>query len=123
MLELTILIPCLNEEDTIGKCINKAKTCMKKNKIKGEVLIIDNGSTDNSVKISRRLGARVILETKNKGYGLALRKGIINAKGKFIIMGDADADLGDSIYEAKIFVKGKVTRSPVNDSYAFLYAL
>ncbi len=97
MLELTILIPCLNEEDTIGKCINKAKTSMKKNKIKGEILIIDNGSTDNSIKISRRLGARVILETKHKGYGIALRKGIINAKGKYIIMGDADDSYDFSI--------------------------
>ena len=90
MTELTILIPCLNEEDTIAKCINKAKKNLKKKKIKGDILVVDNGSTDNSVNICRRLGAKVIIEKKNKGYGHALRRGILEAKGKYIIMGDAD---------------------------------
>ena len=96
-MNLTILIPCLNEEETIGKCIFKARNSLKKYKIKGEVLVIDNGSTDNSVEISKKCGARVIIETKFKGYGYALRKGIKNSRGKYIIMGD-----GDDSYDFKI---------------------
>ena len=65
-MNLTILIPCLNEEETIGKCIFKARNSLKKYKIKGEVLVIDNGSTDNSAAISKKCGARVIIETKFK---------------------------------------------------------
>lgn len=89
IIELTILMPVLNEEETIEKCINKANTYLEKNKINGEVLISDNGSTDNSVKIAKGLGARVII-IEEKGYGNALINGINNAKGKYIIMADAD---------------------------------
>lgn len=88
-MELTILIPCLNEEETIGICIEKAKEFLKINKINGEVLIADNGSDDTSVKISKKLGARVI-SVKEKGYGAALIAGMKQAKGKYTIMGDAD---------------------------------
>ena len=88
-LELTILMPVLNEEETIEKCINKAKKYLEENKINGEVLISDNGSTDNSVEIANDLGARVI-HTKEKGYGNALINGINQARGKYIIMSDAD---------------------------------
>lgn len=88
-IELTILMPCLNEEETIEICIKKAQKYLQRNNISGEVLIIDNGSTDNSVEISKKMGARV-LEEKNKGYGNALIKGNFSAKGKYIIMGDCD---------------------------------
>ena len=88
-MELTILMPCLNEEITIGICINKAMRFLKDNGIKGEVLIADNGSSDDSVEIARSLGARVVYEEK-KGYGSALIKGTNEARGKYIIMGDAD---------------------------------
>lgn len=88
-LELTILIPCLNEEKTLGICINKAKKFLEDNNINGEVLIADNGSTDDSKKIALDLGARVI-EIPEKGYGNALIAGTKNARGKFTIMGDAD---------------------------------
>ena len=88
-MELTILIPCLNEETSIGICINKGLNYLDKNNINGEVLISDNGSTDKSVEIAKQLGARVI-HTEEKGYGSALINGINNAKGKYIIMGDAD---------------------------------
>ena len=88
-LELTILMPCLNEAETIGICIKKAKSFLKKNKINGEILISDNGSTDNSIIIAEKLGAR-ITKTSINGYGSALINGIKEAKGKYIIMGDAD---------------------------------
>lgn len=83
------MFPCLNEEANIENCIKKAFNFIKKNNINGEVLVIDNGSTDNSVNISLKNKARVIIH-KNRGYGNALRKGIENAKGKYIIMADSD---------------------------------
>ena len=88
-IELTILIPCLNEEDTIEKCVNIAFSFLKNNNINGEVLVIDNNSIDNSYKIACKSGARVIKE-KERGYGCALIRGINEAKGKYILMGDAD---------------------------------
>ncbi|MCB0588940.1 MAG: glycosyltransferase family 2 protein [Phaeodactylibacter sp.] len=87
--ELTILMPCLNEEETIGICIRKAISFLKEHKVAGEVLIADNGSTDQSREIARKLGARVV-DVKEKGYGSALRGGIKAARGEFIIMGDSD---------------------------------
>lgn len=88
-MELTILMPCLNEEKTIGVCIKKVQDFLKRNSIDGEILIADNGSTDESIKIAKSLGARVI-NIEPKGYGNALRLGTQNAKGKFVIMGDSD---------------------------------
>lgn len=88
-MELTILIPCLNEEKTIGICIEKASRFIKENNIKGEILVVDNGSVDNSAEISRNLGARVI-RVNQKGYGNALIEGIKSALGFYTIMGDAD---------------------------------
>lgn len=87
--ELTILMPCLNEEKTIGICIKKAKDYLKKNNIDGEILIVDNGSSDESISIAKKLGARVCFETK-KGYGNALITGLNNSYGKYIIYGDCD---------------------------------
>ncbi len=89
MLELSIVMPCLNEAETIDTCIHKARMFMKINKIVGEVVIGDNGSTDGSVEIAERLGARVV-HVEEKGYGSALIGGITAAKGKFVIMGDSD---------------------------------
>lgn len=88
-MELTILMPCLNEEETIAICIKKAQQFITKNKIDGEILIADNGSNDASVRIASDLGARVI-HVKEKGYGSALIAGCNNAYGKYVIMGDAD---------------------------------
>ena len=88
-MELTILMPCLNEANSIGICVNKAMGFIKKNNIDGEVLVSDNGSTDGSVEIAKNAGARVI-HTPIKGYGSALINGINNAKGKYVIMGDSD---------------------------------
>ena len=95
-IELTILMPCLNEEATIAHCIEKAHESINKNKVSAEVLIVDNGSTDRSIAIAEMLGARVI-SVEEKGYGAALQAGIKNAKGKYIIMGDSDCsyDFGE----------------------------
>lgn len=86
---LTILIPCLNEERTIEYCINKAKKFLKKLKKKSEILIVDNGSSDKTIAIAKKNGARVVSELR-KGYGSALITGIKSARGEYIIMGDAD---------------------------------
>lgn len=88
-LELTVVMPCLNEARTIGGCIEEALGAMQTAGIRGEVLIADNGSTDGSQEIASRLGARVV-PVATKGYGNALRGGIAAAAGRFILMGDAD---------------------------------
>lgn len=88
-VELTILMPCLNEEATLGICIKKAKAFLNKNNIIGEILIADNGSTDNSKKIAKENEARVV-EIVKRGYGAALINGSKQARGKFTIMGDCD---------------------------------
>lgn len=89
MCEVTVLMPCLNEAETLAVCIKKAKTFLKENQIDGEVLIADNGSTDGSQEIAVAQGARV-LTVERKGYGSALIGGCNAADGKYIIMGDAD---------------------------------
>lgn len=87
--EITILMPCLNEENSIAFCINEAKGYIERSGVSAEILISDNGSTDRSREIAESLGARVVI-TDAKGYGNALRHGINNAKGKYVIMGDCD---------------------------------
>jgi glycosyltransferase involved in cell wall biosynthesis len=87
---LSIVIPCLNEADTLGGCIDAAIEGMKSAGINGEVLVVDNGSIDGSQEIARTRGARVVNEVK-KGYGSALRRGCDEARGRYILMGDADA--------------------------------
>lgn len=89
VMELTILMPCLNEAETIGTCVGKAMAFLSRTGIAGEVLIADNGSTDGSQEIATKLGARVV-PVPQKGYGAALLGGIEAAHGRYIIMGDAD---------------------------------
>jgi glycosyltransferase involved in cell wall biosynthesis len=88
-IELTILMPCLNEAQTLEVCIAKAQGFLARERIVGEVLIADNGSTDASVAIAEAAGARVVHVT-DKGYGAALIGGIEAAHGEYVIMGDAD---------------------------------
>ena len=88
-LDLTILMPCLNEAETLGVCIAKAQQGLAQAGVTGEVLVADNGSTDGSVAIAEQAGARVVT-VKEKGYGSALRGGIAAAESRWIIMGDAD---------------------------------
>jgi glycosyltransferase involved in cell wall biosynthesis len=87
--ELTILMPCLNEAETLATCIQKAKTFLTEARIQGEILIADNGSTDGSQRIAELAGARVV-NVATKGYGAALKGGMAAAQGKYIVMGDAD---------------------------------
>jgi hypothetical protein len=88
-LELTILMPCLDEAETLGTCIRKARGFLDRAGIDGEVLIADNGSTDGSTTIAARGGARVV-HVPERGYGAALIAGIEAARGRYIVMGDAD---------------------------------
>lgn len=88
-IEFTILMPCLNESETLAICIRKAKAFLKQENILGEILIADNGSIDGSPEIAKQEGARVI-HVPTRGYGAALQHGIRTALGKYIIMGDAD---------------------------------
>jgi len=88
-IELTILMPCLNEVRTLGNCVRQAQDFLQREHIAGEVLIADNGSTDGSQALAWGLGARVIAVAE-RGYGAALRAGIDAARGRFVIMGDSD---------------------------------
>lgn len=101
-MELTILIPCLNEEETVGICIKKAKEFLKKNNICGEVLVIDNNSIDNTAEIAKNAGARVEI-VKKQGYGNALIEGTKKVNSKYTIMGDADDSY--NFLELEDFVK------------------
>ena len=88
-MEISVVLPCLNEVETLSICIKKAKKQIKNLKIRGEIIIADNGSTDGSLKIAKKLGAKIV-NIRNKGYGNALRGGIKKAKGKYILIADSD---------------------------------
>lgn len=87
--ELSVVMPCLDEADTLATCIEKARRAMDEAGIDGEIVIADNGSTDGSLEIARRLGARVV-PVAERGYGSALMGGIAAARGRYVLMGDAD---------------------------------
>lgn len=87
--ELTVVMPCLDEERTVGPCVATAKRAMEELGMRGEVLVVDNGSTDGSVEIARQAGARVVRE-RRRGYGNALRRGFKEARGRYVLMGDCD---------------------------------
>src|SRR5262245_46987634 len=89
-VEVSIVIPCLNEAATIGECVRAAKEGLRAIHADGEVIVADNGSTDGSVEIAASLGARVV-PVEHRGYGAALLGGIAMARGEYVIMGDADA--------------------------------
>ena len=95
-------MPCLNEAETLAGCIEKARIGIERSGVRGEILVADNGSKDDSVRIAQKLGARVV-HVEEKGYGNALRGGIQAASGKWIVMGDADESYDFS--EADRFVK------------------
>jgi glycosyltransferase involved in cell wall biosynthesis len=101
-IELTIVMPCSNEGETLAGCIEKARLGIQRSGVRGEILVADNGSSDDSVLIAEKLGARVI-HVRKKGYGNALRGGIQAELGKCIVMGDADESYDFS--ETARFVK------------------
>jgi hypothetical protein len=88
-VELTVLMPCLNEAETVAVCVRKAAGFLSEHGIDGEVVIADNGSTDGSQRLAEGAGARVV-QVSEKGYGNALLGGIVAARGRYVIMGDAD---------------------------------
>src|SRR5262245_9969791 len=85
--EVSVVMPCLNEVDTIEACIKKAQQALGENNIRGEIIVADNGSTDGSQAIAASLEAHIV-HVEAKGYGHALMGGIAAARGKFVIMGD-----------------------------------
>ena len=89
-MDLTILMPCLNEEENIAFCIDQAQSYISSRGLTGEILVVDNDSTDRSAKIAAENGARVITEHR-RGYGRALRTGLEKASGTVIIFGDCDS--------------------------------
>lgn len=88
-IEVSVVMPCLNEARTVGTCVAKARRTLEQLGVEGEVIVADNGSTDGSQQIAEDHGARVI-PVKQKGYGSALQGGIAAARGRYVIMGDAD---------------------------------
>lgn len=88
-LEVSVVLPCLNEARTLGGCVQEALAAFAASELSGEVIVADNGSTDGSPALAQQLGARVVSVTA-KGYGNALRGGIAAARGRFVVMGDAD---------------------------------
>ncbi len=87
--EVSVVLPCLNEADTVGACVRAAQRAMQENGILGEVIVADNGSSDGSPDLAQRHGARVV-HVSPRGYGSALMGGIAEARGRYVIIGDAD---------------------------------
>jgi glycosyltransferase involved in cell wall biosynthesis len=98
-VELSIVMPCLNEAETVATCVRKARDFLERHGVVGEVIVADNGSTDGSAELASAAGARVI-PARERGYGSALHAGIAAARGQFVIMGDADDSYDFSRLEA-----------------------
>ena len=96
--ELTILMPCLNEAETLASCIDKARGYLERSGVDGEIVVADNGSTDGSQALASAHGARVV-DIAERGYGCALRGGIAAARGTYVIMGDSDCSYDFSALE------------------------
>ena len=88
-VELSIVVPCLNERRTVGVCVKKALAAMQRRAICGEVIVADNGSSDGSAEVATNAGASVV-RAEVRGYGSALRTGLFAARGEFVLMADAD---------------------------------
>jgi len=106
-VEISVVMPCLNEAETIVACVEEAFASLHKENIAGEVVVADNGSTDNSQVLAAQAGARVV-RVGRRGYGHALKAGIEAARGKYIIMGDADGsyDFGELTHFMNLLHKG-----------------
>src|SRR5271166_1022894 len=88
-IEVSVVLPCLNEHETVGICVSKAKATLETAGITGEVIVADNGSTDGSIAIAQSAGARVV-HVEQRGYGSALKGGIQAARGVYVLMADSD---------------------------------
>src|SRR3974377_1447768 len=88
-LDVSVVIPCLNEANSLAFCVEKARTAFRKANLRGEVVVADNGSTDGSIEIAESHGARVVY-VSDRGYGAALKAGIAASRGTYVVMGDAD---------------------------------
>ena len=88
-IDVSVVIPCLNEANSLASCIDKAQAAFRRAGLRGEVIVADNGSTDGSVEIAQAHGARVV-DVPQRGYGAALKMGIESSQGKYVVMGDAD---------------------------------
>src|SRR5215831_4941708 len=88
-VEVSLVMPCLNEEETLGICLGKARSTIQKLQLSAEIVVADNGSTDRSVAIAESFGARVVHESR-KGYGSAYLAGFAAARGRTIVMADSD---------------------------------
>lgn len=95
-VEVSIVMPCLNERETVGECVRKAWAALRANQLAGEVIVADNGSTDGSIEIAQQNGATVVHQAL-RGYGAAYMKGVAEARGRYIVIGDSDDtyDFGD----------------------------
>src|ERR1700684_272461 len=89
LIELSVVMPCLNESETVGVCVRKAIEALKGEGISGEVIVADNGSSDGSVGLALAEGARVV-NISEKGYGSALKGGILASRGEYVLMADSD---------------------------------
>lgn len=110
-IEVSVVMPCLDEEEAIGVCIDKVREVFLREKIKGEIIVSDNGSTDRSRDIAASKGAIVVSEAR-QGYGAAYLRGLKEAKGKYIIIGDSDNTY--DFYDIPMFLK------PLRDGYDFV---
>ena len=88
-VEVSFVMPCLDEAETLAGCIEAAKRCIERNRLSGEIVVADNGSTDDSREIARRMGARVV-DAPVRGYGAAIMAGFEAARGRYLVVGDAD---------------------------------
>ena len=89
LFDVSIVMPCLNEEDSIGVCVSKARRWLQRSGLSGEVIVVDNGSQDGSVRHATRAGARVVREAR-RGYGSALLRGIAESRSRYVVIGDGD---------------------------------
>lgn len=100
--DISVILPCLNEEKTLGQVIEDAYKGIEKTGMKGEVIVIDNGSTDDSLEVAERIGVRTAFVSE-KGYGNVIREGILQARGQYIVM--ADSDCSYNLLELPLLIK------------------